>query len=218
MHKGVPISPGVAIARAHRLDDMPARAADGPLDGAGLSAEVARFEQACASAAAELDDIVERLRTTVGEDQAAIFRAHRQLVRDPGREPPLVAKVKSIIYGKKLSARAALQAALDEYTALFGQVTDPYIRDRLADLKDVVGRVQNHLAENGGAVVEKSGEPVVLVAAEILPSQAAMFDRLPVAGIVTESGGTTGHAAILARALGIPAVSGIRGILKEIHS
>src|SRR5258707_15829632 len=106
MHKGVPISPGVAIARAHRLDEMPARAADGPLDGAGLSAEVARFEQACACAAEELDDIVERLRTTVGEDQAAIFRAHRQLGRGPGRRPPPGAKGKSDITGKNPSARA----------------------------------------------------------------------------------------------------------------
>src|SRR5438445_2283282 len=101
MHKGVPVSPGVAIARAHRLDELPVRAADGPLDAAAISAEVARFEQACAAAAQELGEIVERMRINVGEDQAAIFRAHRQLLRDPGREPPLVAKVKSIILGKK---------------------------------------------------------------------------------------------------------------------
>ena len=217
MLKGVPVSPGVAIARAHRLDQIPGSAPGGPLDAAAISAEAARFEEASASAAEELDEIVERMRSTVGEDQAAIFRAHRQLVRDPGREPPLVAKVKSIIYGKKLCARAALQSALDEYVALFGQVSDPYIRDRLADLKDVVGRVQAHLDGNRGAAVAEAGVPVVLVAAEILPSQAAMFDRLPVVGIVTEAGGTTGHAAILARAQGIPAVSGIRGILKEIR-
>src|SRR5204863_2419795 len=61
-------------------------------------------------------------------------------------------------------------------------------------------------------------EPVILVAAEILPSQALAFDRLRVAGILTETGGTTGHAAILARSLGIPAVSGLRGILHEVET
>ncbi|MFL5339104.1 MAG: phosphoenolpyruvate--protein phosphotransferase [Gemmataceae bacterium] len=217
MHKGLPVSPGVAIARAHRLDQVPARGDGRPLDPAAQATEVARFEQACVAAANELDDTVERLRTTVGEDEAAIFRAHRQLLRNPGRESPLVAKVKAIIFDKKLDAGAALQVALDEYTALFANIADPYVRDRLTDLKDVVGRVQAHL--DGNAIAsDEGGEPVVLVAAEILPSQAAMFDRLPVAGIVTEAGGTTGHAAILARALGIPAVSGIRGILKEIHT
>ena len=88
-------------------------------------------------------------------------------------------------------------------------MTDPYIRDRLADLKDVVGRVQAQLAGNIHAVAEESEEPVILVAAEILPSQAAMFDRLPVAGIVTEVGGATGHAAILARVAGHPGRVGL---------
>ncbi|HKM55099.1 MAG TPA: phosphoenolpyruvate--protein phosphotransferase, partial [Isosphaeraceae bacterium] len=61
-------------------------------------------------------------------------------------------------------------------------------------------------------------EPVIIVAPEILPSQAMMFDRLHVAGIITETGGATGHAAILARSLGIPAVSGLRGILREVQN
>ena len=61
-------------------------------------------------------------------------------------------------------------------------------------------------------------EPVILVAPEILPSQAAMIDRRWVCGILTETGAATGHAAILARALGIPAVSGVRGILREVRN
>ena len=61
-------------------------------------------------------------------------------------------------------------------------------------------------------------EPVILVAPEILPSQALMLQRLKVAGIITEAGGSTGHAAILARSLGIPAVSGLRGILTRVHT
>ena len=61
-------------------------------------------------------------------------------------------------------------------------------------------------------------DPIILVAAEILPSQAVMFSRLPVEGIITEAGGSTGHAAILARSMGIAAVSGLNGLLKEVHS
>src|SRR5262249_29787405 len=61
-------------------------------------------------------------------------------------------------------------------------------------------------------------EPVIIVASEILPSQALTFERLKVAGILTEAGGATGHAAILARSLGIPAVSGLRGILREVQT
>lgn len=218
MLKGVPVSPGVAVARAHRLDEISVRRSEGPLEAAALSAEVARFEQACARTAQELDEIAERVRSSVGEDKAAIFRAHRQLVYEPGREPPLVAKVKSIIIKRHLEAHAALQDALAEYTALFTQIADPYIRERLTDIKDVVGRLQTHLTMAPAAVCDPEGEPVILAAAEILPSQAVMFDCLPVAGIITEAGGATGHAAILARSLGIPAVSGLPGLLRELHT
>jgi len=218
MHKGVPISPGVAVARAYRLDEIPSRSDAGPLDDAALSTEVFRFQQACKSASDELDKIIERVQQEIGADEADIFRAHRQLIRDTNRDPVLVAKVKSIIRQKRLDASSALREALDEYTALFAHLEDPYLRERLADIKDVVTRIQAHLSAETRPCAEVNSEPVVLVAPEILPSQAVMFECLPVAGIVTEAGGATGHAAILARSLGIPAVSGVTGISAEVHT
>src|SRR4029077_8370220 len=98
------------------------------------------------------------------------------------------------------------------------KVPDPYLREKLSDIKDVVGRVRAHLVCPTDDCDPVWDEPVILIAAEILPSQAVMFDRIPVAGIVTEAGGTTGHAAILARSLGIPAVSGIDGVLEKVRS
>jgi len=217
MLRGVPVSPGVAVARARRIDEVVVPRAAGPLDSHALAAEAVRFEQACAAAADELDAIVERLNRELGADKADIFRAHRQLIRDAGREPALVQKVKSIIFQKKVDASTALQRALDEYAALFAQISDAYIRDRLTDIKDVVQRVQAHLTLAERPTTE-NGEPVVLVAREILPSQAVMFEFLPVAGIVTEAGGATGHAAILARSLGIPAVFGVSKVVEQVHT
>ncbi len=88
----------------------------------------------------------------------------------------------------------------------------------MADLRDVIGRILAQLAREEHQPNLNFNEPVILVAQEILPSQALTFDRHLVAGIVTEAGGATGHAAILARALGIPAVSGLRGLLREVHT
>ncbi len=214
MIKGVPVSPGVAVARAYRIDEVLARHDPTILDAAALSAEVTRFESACAAAANELDAIVERVSHQVGDQEAAIFRAHRSLLRDPA----LIGKVTNRILHDRMDAGTALQATLDEYTALFVQIPDEYIRERLSDVRDVVGRVMAHLTLQECPECLKADEPVVLAAPEILPSQAVMFERLPVAGIVTESGGTTGHAAILARSLGIPAVSGLRHLLREVQT
>ncbi len=214
MIHGVAISPGVAVARAFRVDDALSRHSPTILDAAVLSDEVARFEAACAAVATDLDATVARVSSQVGESEADIFRAHRQLLRDPS----FLAKVTEWILNDKLDARAALAIAFAEYAELFNKINDAYIRDRLADLRDVVNRIDSHLVSEGPGHTLGRDEPAVLVAHEILPSHAVMFDRIRVVGIVTETGGTTGHAAILARSMGIPVVSGLQSLLTQIHN
>src|ERR1700736_2452603 len=83
MRKGVPISPGVAVARAYCVDELLASREPQQLDSDELSEEVSRFTTACVAAAQELDAIVSRVAAEVGEEEAGIFRAHRLLIRDP---------------------------------------------------------------------------------------------------------------------------------------
>jgi phosphoenolpyruvate-protein phosphotransferase len=214
MKKGVPVSPGIAVARAYCVDEILARREPQYLDESELAAEVARFDQTCAAVAADLDAVVGRVSMEVGEEASDIFRAHRLLLNDP----VLISRVKNAILHRQVDARTALHETLDEYTALFSQIHDEYLKERMADIRDIFGRIINQLALQEGTPKLNPDEPVVIVASEILPSQTTMFDRLHVAAIITESGGTSGHAAILARSLGIPAVSGLRGILREVQT
>lgn len=215
MLKGVPVSPGVVVARAYCVDEVLAQLEPHYLDAAALSGEVTRFENAIAAAGQELDAIVARVTQQLGEDEAAIFRGHRLLLRDPA----LITKVKTIILNKKVDARTALQEALDEYTTLFERIQDEYLKERMADIRDVVGRIMAQLAlhQEPGTCLE-CNEPAILVAPEVLPSQALMLQRLKIVGIITEAGGSTGHAAILARSQGIPLVSGLRGISRAVKT
>jgi phosphoenolpyruvate-protein phosphotransferase len=212
MRKGVPVSPGVAVARAHCLEDVSTPHEPSPLDAAGLSGEVARFDRACAAVGRELDDIIARVSRQVGEEEAGIFRAHRQLLRDPS----FIARVKAAILDRQIDAATALRQVLDESVALSERFPGALLGRTIADLRDVVGRVHVQLARDHKPAPAVQ-EPVILVAAEILPSQALTIDRRLVAGILTETGAATGHAAILARALSIPAVSGLRGLMKEVR-
>jgi phosphoenolpyruvate-protein phosphotransferase len=214
MKKGVPVSPGVAVARAYCVDEVLARREPQKLDAAALSDEVLRFDNASAAAARELDAIVARVKSQVGDQEAAIFQAHRLLLRDP----VLISKVKNAILTRSVDARSALHDVLEEYSTLFAQIKDEYLKERMADIRDVVGRIIAQLALQEGHHLLEVNEPVIIVAPEILPSQALTFEKLQVAGILTEAGGTTGHAAILARSLGIPAVSGLRGILRDAQT
>jgi phosphoenolpyruvate-protein phosphotransferase len=212
MRKGVPVSPGVAVAPAYLLG----AASREPLhvNDDAIGTEINRLEQACVAAGHELDALVSRVDSQIGDEQAAIFRAHRTLLRDPA----LLSQVKARIQATHVDASTALQAILDEYTRLFHQLPEGYLQERLADLRDVISRIQAHLRPQAPICAASLREPVILVAQEILPSQALALDRQLVAGIVTERGSTTGHAAILARSLGIPAVSGVRDLMTSVHS
>lgn len=214
MKKGVPISPGIAVAKAYRIDEVFSRYETHHVDATSLSEEVRRFEEACAAASAEIEEIAQRVRKEVGRSEAAIFQAHQGLLQDP----MLVVKVQSAILNRGVDAATALHGVLEEYTGLFEQVQDESLRRRLTDLRDVLGRVMIHLGKTHYQAQPDPREPVVVVAREILPSQALTLQQYNVVGIVTEAGGPSGHSAILARALGIPAVSGLTGLMEAVHT
>src|SRR5262245_39279711 len=105
MKKGIPVSPGIAVARAFRLTNGQARPESRPVEASELSTEVERLTAACAAAARELDATITRVSREVGENEAAIFRAHRGIVQDPA----LTKKVKSTIQPRNIEARCALR-------------------------------------------------------------------------------------------------------------
>jgi phosphoenolpyruvate-protein phosphotransferase (PTS system enzyme I) len=212
MLKGIAVSPGIAVARAYCVDSVLSRREPQHLNAGALSDEVARFDTACQAALQEMDAIIIRVRQQLGDEEAAIFRSHRLLLRDPA----LIGKVKASIQLHQVDSRTALHELIDEYAQLFEKIQDGYLKERMADIRDVVTRIIAHLSLEEAPTGITSEEPVILVAPEILPSQAVLLEKFKVAGIITEAGGSTGHAAILARSLGIPSVSGLRDILKQV--
>src|SRR5271156_7077374 len=111
MKKGVPVSPGIAVARALCLDAGPARHDNYHLDDATVAGELSRFDEACTAAVRELDGLISRVTQQLGEHEAAIFQAHRLLLRDPG----LSSRVKSAIAEHHVDAADALQQTLEQY-------------------------------------------------------------------------------------------------------
>jgi phosphotransferase system enzyme I (PtsI) len=222
MHKGIAVSPGVVVGVAYRVDSVFGAAEPQTLPEPDLvPAEVERFDDAVATASAELEAIVTKVAQQLGAAEADIFKSHLQIVNDQA----LLAKVRTLIETQQLTALSALQVVLQGYAATFARIEHDYFRERMADVRDVISRIGSHLTVQppllpaGGAPQHGQGEePVILVAHEILPSQAMSLGNLPIAGIVTETGGGTSHAAILARSRGIPAVSGVEGITGEVRS
>ena len=157
---------------------------------------------------------IKKVSSQVGADEAAIFRAHESILHDP----TFTAKIRTWIVEERQTAQGALSRLLSEYTALFSRTKDDYIKERLADVRDVVIRLSGHLSEVLQPDTPESTGPLILVADELLPSQVVTLGNREVTGIVTQAGGRTSHAAILARSRGIPAVSGVRGILRQVKN
>ena len=222
MYKGVAVSPGVVVGVAHRVDPVLGVSEPQPLDDpSAVAAEIARFQAAVAASALDLVAIVQKVGEQLGPNEANIFRTHLQIINDEA----MLAKVRGVIESRLITAVSAVGIVFQGYAASFARIEQDSFRERVADLRDVVSRIGSHLTTTGssGGGDQSLGnpggsEPVILVAHEILPSQAMSLGTLPIAGIVTEAGGGTSHSAILARSRGIPAVSGVEGITGMVQS
>ena len=227
MRKGIGVSPGVVVGVAHRVESVFGEFEQQTLESTSLVVdEVERFERAIHEAGAWYEAYISAVGQQVGDKQAEIFKSHLQIVNDPS----LRSKVRGLIENQRLTALSALQAVMNSYAAQFAQIKQENFRERINDIRDVILQIEAHLRMRNGVPADFGGasrngssngngdESVILVAREILPSQAMSLGELPIAGIVTELGGGTSHAAILARSRGIPAVSGLEGIMSEVET
>ena len=179
-----------------------------------ISAELARYEAACDKAMAELNALRKKVQLQVGPEEAAIFSVQESILQDSTFRN----KVRGMIVEQRMGAQASLHKQLEDYTTLFSRTQDQYLKERLNDVRDVVLRLSSHLSDVLNATAPALRGPLIICAHELLPSQAVTLGETEVSAIVTEAGSQTSHAAIIARSRGIPAVSGVRGLLKYVKT
>jgi phosphoenolpyruvate-protein phosphotransferase len=203
--QGKPISPGYAHGRAVLLGVGELSAPRRSVAAGGVKGEIERFHTALEDSQRDLLQLQERVQSELGSAEAEIFTAHLLFLKDR----QLIDRVERAIEENHLGVEAAIELTVTELVGILNQSDNAYLRERTEDIRDLGQRLLRHLlrGEAGRAVPLEPG--TVLVARELLPSDLIEIDRGHLAGIVTELGGETGHAAILARALGIPAVTGV---------
>jgi len=211
--RGTGVSPGVAMGRALVMerDAAPVFRLAVPKDR--IEREVRRLEEAIEASREQLRAVKERLSREVGAPHAYIFDAHLLMLDDPLlRERAAVA-----VRAEAVNAEWALRGVADSLHSLFSQFSDAYLRERTTDLDDVIGRIQLNLRGSAEAPsLSRLPGPVVLVAGDLTPSEAAELDWDRVLAIVTDVGSSTYHTAIIARSLGIPAVAGLKEATRQI--
>jgi len=210
--KGIPVSPGVAISRAVVLNADVLAIPTQRVPSGQVTDQLQRLEQALEASRRDIEQLRDKAALTVGEDLAGIFNAHLLMLRDDH----LVGQFHEVIVDSSVTAESAVYTVMRRFTDKFRAVEDAYVRERVHDLWDLERRIIRHLVGRTQAELDQLTHDVVIVAHDLTPSQTASLDKRMIKAIATDIGGRTSHTAILAHALGIPAIVGLEDITADV--
>ena len=206
-------SPGLVIGKAFVYRDHPGvLSAPRSISRHEVEEEVSHVERAVEAVREDLQVSAERIEAQTGPKLAAIFEAHQAMLGDVS----LRDEIRDEIERELTSAAHALVRVFDRWQERFRKVPNEELRERADDLLDLQGRLLREIAGVKTTALEKMPQNHVLVAHRLLPSETVSLPHRTVAGIILEFGGPGSHAALLARALGIPTVAQIQKVTEKI--
>ena len=212
MRKGIAVSPGVVIKDAFVLESEGFRIPRHLIKEEEIPKEISRLEEATKVAWEEIEKLEDRVSTNLGSEIGSIFATHKLMLQDKLLLREFTKKVEQ----HRFSAEYAVTLVLRVYIKKFESVDDPYLAARVGDIYDIEKRLLRNLLGEKREELKNLTKEVVVVAHDLSPSQIASLDTTKVRGFVTDLGSRNSHAAIVARALGIPAVVGLKTATVDI--
>ncbi len=209
--KGIPVSAGVVIGSVFVLDDARRRIPRRTIRADQVAREHQRLEEALLASITELEDIRDRAESELGTEAAKIFAFHLGVLRDPSLTKPIHERIEDEL----VTAEHAVSVEFSRVAQMFAGMTDASFQTKVDDVWDLDRRVLKHLIGEHMTELSKLDQRAIVVARDLTPSQAASFERDKVIGFATDAGGKTSHTAIVARALGIPAVVGLETLTER---
>ena len=212
---GLAVSNGIAIGHAHLVSHATREVEHYVLPGRCIDEEVARLDRAVAGVQSELDALMAGADASAPAELTAFIDLHHMLQADP----LLIEATRQLIRERRCNAEWALVQQMDQLVEQFEQIEDAYLRERKADVVQVVERLLKVLVGHPGHPPRHGrGEQLIVVAHDLSPADTIQFKQLKIGGFVTDLGGATSHTAIVARSLAIPAVVGLhhaRDLIRE---
>ena len=209
---GIALSPGIAIGVAciiGRKLPIPKR----KIRSGEEKREKERLQRAVEATKIELTKLRDRVRRELGKRESDIFEAHLLFLDDLYLRTVVEFK---LVHDRK-NLELALAEVMEESEQMLSRVDNPYLRERALDIRDVGSRLLEHLLGTERQYFLDEHDDVVIVADELTPSQTVGLERAKIRGFVTERGGAVSHAAILARSMGVPLVSGLTNLTNVIQ-
>ncbi|ASV19221.1 phosphoenolpyruvate-protein phosphotransferase PtsI [Klebsiella sp. 10982] len=214
MISGILASPGIAFGKALLLKEDEIVIDRKKISADKVDQEVERFLSGRAKASAQLEVIKTKAGETFGEEKEAIFEGHIMLLEDEELEQEIIALIKD----KHMTADAAANEVIDGQATALEELDDEYLKERAADVRDIGKRLLRNIL--GLAIIDLSAiqDEVILVAADLTPSETAQLNLKKVLGFITDAGGRTSHTSIMARSLELPAIVGTGNITAQVKN
>ncbi|MDE1007870.1 MAG: phosphoenolpyruvate--protein phosphotransferase [Paraburkholderia fungorum] len=206
---GIPVSRGIAIGRAYLIAPAALDVDHYLIEPAQIEGEIERFRTAQQQVHQELDALRADLAADAPSEMGAFINVHSMILNDA----MLVQETIDLIRTRRYNVEWALTEQLERLSRHFDDIEDEYLRERKADIEQVVERVLKALAGATGALVDGvhgTCDEMIVVAHDIAPADMMQFKTQTFQGFVTDLGGRTSHTAIVARSLGIPAAVGVQ--------
>lgn len=206
---GIPVSRGIAIGRAYLIAPAALDVDHYLIEPAQIEGEIERFRTAQQQVHEELDALRADLAADAPSEMGAFINVHSMILNDA----MLVQETIDLIRTRRYNVEWALTEQLERLSRHFDDIEDEYLRERKADIEQVVERVLKALAGASGALVggvHGTCDEMIVVAHDIAPADMMQFKTQTFQGFVTDLGGRTSHTAIVARSLGIPAAVGVQ--------
>ncbi|MEL7648480.1 MAG: phosphoenolpyruvate--protein phosphotransferase [Sedimentibacter sp.] len=209
--KGLGVSPGIGIGKAFVIDKKSMNIERKHV--VDTDAEIMRLRNALEVSRNQLNEIYEKTLAELGEKEAQIFKSHEMMLEDDTFSSDVEVRIKN----EKINAEFAINETSNTYIKLFENMEDEYLKERADDVRDVMTRVLKILTGEKGTDYSSIEENSIVIAKDLTPSDTAQIDKKKVAAMITETGGKTSHAAIIARIMGIPTVVGLDNITGKIR-
>lgn len=208
--KGVGASDGIAIAKVFLLKKPKFNILDTKISDENL--EIKKVNESIEKAINEINKIKEIAVSKIGHDKALVFEAHAQIANDP----EVKNKIENLIKEKKINGSYAIETVFNEIRDLFSNMDDEYFKQRASDVNDVKERILSIFLNVKLPDLLSIDREVIIVSDDLTPSETALLNKQFVKGFLTNVGGRTSHAALMARTMEIPAVLGLKVITEKI--
>jgi len=212
--KGVIASPGVVMGKVFLLDVTKLKVVRQKISPEEVKLQIENFKEAVLRTEKEIMKIKEKVHHEMGEEYANIFEAHLLVLKDP----LLIFEVSERIKKEYINVEYALWEVLEMITGNITALEDEYMRERVVDIYDIGRRILENLTGTANISLQELKEDVIVVAHNLTPSDTSHMYKGKIIGFATDIGGQTSHTAIMARALEIPAVVGLRDITFRVKS